>query len=311
MNKNKYLTFSALILLLILFISLAFGSINIFSESISTDTLVKILKIRAAHVTLVICIGGLLALSGTILQALLKNSLADPYILGTSSASALGAMLAISLDLDKEIFFLLPFVCAMLNVLVLLKFSLEKTIEQVILIGIAISAMLNSVIIFGLNILPPIKSKNLYFWLIGDISTTCLNIFPLIILILGTIISFILSRELNMLSMGENKAIGLGVDIKKLRFISLTLTALLTATAVSYAGSLGFIGLIVPHFLRILNINTYEYLIPLSVIVGAIFLLSADILSRTILAPMLIPTGAVTAIIGAPIFLYLLSRSNK
>lgn len=271
---------------------------------------IRIPRTAAAFVT-----GGLLALSGVIMQVLLRNPLADPYILGISGGAAVGALSAILLGLGGWWLSNAAFAGALLSVALVFgianKFG-RWSVTRLLLTGVVVSAGWGAII----NILLTTSSTNnvqsMLFWLMGDLSQSQVGLGHFFILFAGLVGGLFISRSLNVLIRGELVATGLGVNVDRLRIALYLAASLLTATAVTIAGSVGFVGLVIPHMLRLAGASDHRLLIPSSVLLGGSFLLVADSLARTIIAPQQLPVGVVTAIIGVPSFLIILrSTINK
>lgn len=271
-------------------------------------------EIRIPRTMAAFTVGGLLALSGVIMQVLLRNPLADPYILGISGGAAVGALSAILLGLGGWWLSNAAFAGALVSVL--LVFGVANrfgrwSVTRLLLTGVVISAGWGAVI----NILLTTSSTNnvqsMLFWLMGDLSQSSVGIWHGLLLLVGVCVGLLLSRSLNVLMRGELIAAGLGVNIGPLRILLYFSASLLTATAVTIAGSVGFVGLIVPHMLRLLGARDHRLLLPGSVLLGGSFLVVADSLARTVIAPQQLPVGVVTAIIGVPAFLIILRSTIR
>ncbi len=271
-------------------------------------------EIRIPRALAAFTTGGLLALAGVIMQVLLRNPLADPYILGISGGAAVGALSAILLGLGGWWMSNAAFAGALLSVVLVFgianKFG-RWSVTRLLLTGVVISAGWGAVI----NVLLTSSSSNnvqsMLFWLMGDLSQSRVGFGHLTVLLAGILGGLYLSRSLNVLVRGELVAASLGVNIKAMRLLLYLSASLLTATAVTIAGSVGFVGLIIPHMLRLLGARDHRLLLPCSVLLGGSFLVIADALARTIIAPQQLPVGVVTAIIGVPSFLVILRGSIK
>ncbi|MCH8176094.1 MAG: iron ABC transporter permease [Proteobacteria bacterium] len=271
-------------------------------------------EIRIPRALAAFTTGGLLALAGVIMQVLLRNPLADPYILGISGGAAVGALSAILLGLGGWWMSNAAFAGALLSVVLVFgianKFG-RWSVTRLLLTGVVISAGWGAVI----NVLLTSSSSNnvqsMLFWLMGDLSQSRVGFGHLTVLLAGILGGLYLSRSLNVLVRGELVAASLGVNIKAMRLLLYLSASLLTATAVTIAGSVGFVGLIIPHMLRLLGARDHRLLLPCSVLLGGSFLVIADALARTIIAPQQLPVGVVTAIIGVPSFLVILRSSIK
>lgn len=257
--------------------------------------------------------GAMLALSGLLMQALLRNPLADPYILGVSGGAAVGALLAISAGLGILLTQIAAFSGAFISIILVFALAHSHsnwTPSRLLLTGVILAFGWNALISFILTISPGEQLHGMLFWLMGDLGHTELAGWEYLFLLLLTILSFLLARPLNLISRGEMQAASLGVNTKQLRLILFFSASLLTAVAISLAGSIGFIGLMTPHILRLMIGSDHRILVPASILLGGSLLLLADTLGRTVLAPTQLPVGILTAILGVPTFLYLLYRKS-
>ena len=313
------LLFSALFVIAVItgLVSLASGSVSVpFREVI--DILVEqpqginsqiIMDLRLPRVTSGFVVGGMLALAGALMQILLRNPLAEPYILGISGGASVFALLAISMGLAGVWLTLGACFGALLTMFMVFVFSGSGSgwnPLKVLLTGVVIAAGWGAVISFLLAVSPAAKLHNMLFWLMGDLSFSQPGNRYFLVLILAIILAMNYSRALNLLAVGDLQAAALGVSVNRLRIFTYFLASVLTATAVIQAGSIGFIGLIIPHAVRLLIGNDNRLLLPVSVLAGGILLVFADLLARTLLAPRQLPVGVLTALIGVPVFLLLL-----
>lgn len=321
-SKN-YLLFTALLVLAIASIgfSLASGSVQLsiaelFGEVLQpSDSLTgQVLRdIRLPRTLAGFTTGGLLALAGVIMQVLLRNPLADPYILGISGGAAVGALSAILLGLGGWWLTNAAFAGALVSVF--LVFGIANrfgnwSVTRLLLTGVVISAGWGAVINILLTTSTTNNVQSMLFWLMGDLSQSSISIYHGLLLLAGIIGGVVVSRSLNVLIRGELVATGLGVDVMLLRLVLYFSASVLTATAVTIAGSVGFVGLVVPHMLRLLGARDHRILLPGSVLLGGSFLVVADSLARTVIAPQQLPVGVVTAIIGVPAFLIILRSTT-
>jgi iron complex transport system permease protein len=287
------------------------GSILSAETNLNSQVLhqIRIPRIQAAFVT-----GGLLALSGAIMQVLLRNPLADPYILGISGGAAVGALSAILLGASGFWLSNAAFAGALFSIFLVFgianKFG-DWSVTRLLLTGVVVSAGWGAVI----NILLTTSSTNnvqsMLFWLMGDLSQSRVNLAHYLLLIAGLAGGLLLSRSLNVFIRGELLAVSLGVNVQALRLLLFFSASVFTATAVTIAGSVGFVGLIVPHMLRLLGARDHRFLIPSCILLGGSFLVLADSLARTIVAPQQLPVGVVTAVIGVPAFILILRSTIR
>jgi iron complex transport system permease protein len=303
-------------------LSLAMGSVGIDIGAIlraltsaPADTNATIVReLRLPRALAAFAVGGLLAVAGALMQVLLRNPLADPYILGISGGAAVGALAALFAGL-VSLATPAAFAGALLSTL--LVFGLARTgvayaswtATRLLLTGVVVAAGWGALIALILTIAPDAQLKGMLFWLIGDLGAAPFATPALVtlVLVLGT--SFAFARDLNLLSRGEDIASTLGVSVPHVTLALYALAAFATAVAVTTAGSVGFVGLIVPHALRLCIGNDHRVLLPAATLGGGILLVLADTLARTVVAPVQLPVGVITALIGVPAFLYLLDRS--
>lgn len=316
MGKKKLIYFLIVVLFLLSLVGLLIGSVAIPLQYLFKSEIFW--QIRVPRVILSICVGMALGISGVVLQGVLRNPLADPYILGVSSGASIGAALAIGLGIKALIFggnFVTPiaflFSLGAVFLVYRISFIRNKTSpETLILAGVSVSSFASAIL--AIIIIVSGHLQSIYFWLLGSLSMASyadiFNLLPYILV--GGIISYFYSKELNALLLGEEMAYTLGVDVEKTRFIMIIVATLMTSAAVSVSGLIGFIGIIVPHFVRMLISSNYRVLVPASALCGAILVLAADILGRTVLSPVEIPIGVVMALIGGPFFLYVLRKRS-
>jgi iron complex transport system permease protein len=277
-------------------------------------------EIRFPRVILAAVVGAGLALVGVVIQALVRNSLADPYILGVSSGASVGATLVIIFGafsaFGQFALSTAAFGGALLSVLLVFILSQVHgriSTVRLLLAGIAVSMMLSAVTSYIVISAPREEGiRDAMFWMMGSVAGANWSQLPipLFSLILALIILRLLARPLNLMLMGEDTAATLGVDSQRLKKWLIVLTALLTGVLVSVSGAIGFIGLMVPHMVRLVIGSNHRYVLPLSALVGAIFLIWADLIARTIVAPQELPIGIITALCGGPFFIWLLRKSS-
>lgn len=262
--------------------------------------------------------GGLLALAGALMQILLRNPLADPYVLGISGGAAVGALLAMLLGVALWLINLAAFggaFAAMLIVFGLAHGDNSWTRTRLLLTGVIVAAGCGAVVALILSIAPESQLRGMLFWLMGDAGQISEPRPALAILALSLVLALPFARELNILARGDVLAQTLGISVTQIKRGIYFLAALATATAVTTAGSIGFIGLIVPHLTRLGLMklgwgNDQRLLLPAATLAGGSLLLLADTLARTVLAPQQLPVGVLTALIGVPVFLFLLGREK-
>ena len=327
-------------LILSVFLATALGAVNVSLPDIFRMSLNKIalfdfpatwravdetiiFQIRLPRVVGGALVGAALATAGVLFQGLLRNPLADPYIIGTSAGAALGATIAMILPLNLALlgFGLIPltaFIGALTSVILvynLARVGGRTPVISMLLTGFVVSALLVAIIAFMMSIGDRLglNLRSVFSFLMGHISVTNWNQLAVAapLVIGGIIAARFFAFHLNAFSLGEEGAAYLGIEVERDKILILSLGSLLTATAVSISGLVGFVGLVMPHAVRLSLGPDHRLLIPASALAGAIFLVITDLLARTILAPGEIPVGIITALIGAPFFLYLLRRSRR
>ncbi|MCL4386516.1 MAG: iron chelate uptake ABC transporter family permease subunit [Actinobacteria bacterium] len=290
------------------------------SSGISPQDIKVIFDIRLPRIFMAIIVGIALSGSGVIFQGIFRNPMADPYIIGVSAGAAFGATIGILftgnikiVNISATSFF--AFLGAVGTTFLIYNISRIKgkiSTLTLLLSGVALSSLLTSIISF-MMIFRTHDLAKVYFWIMGGLSNSSWNnfliIMPVIIIIL--ISSFFFMRDLNVMSLGDERANQLGVQTEKIKQILLILASIMAAAAVSVSGIIGFIGLITPHIMRMIVGPDHKILYPTAVISGGIVLLISDTLARIILTPMEIPVGIITSIIGVPFFIYLLIRSKR
>jgi iron complex transport system permease protein len=304
-----------------LFTGLLFGSVDIpFSEIAqallsSADSSVHqiVWQLRLPRVMAAFACGGLLALAGTLLQVLLRNPLADPYILGVSGGAAVGALLAMLMGWGILLVNLTSLAGALAVIALVFGLSFRTgdwNLYRLLLTGVVLSAGSTALITLILTLASASDIKGMLFWLMGDVSRAEESLPAWIILIVVMVISMLFSGSLNILGLGQMKAKTLGVAVLPLQLAIYFCASLATVAALMLAGAIGFIGLIIPHAVRLLGVHDFRWLLPLSVLLGGSFLTLADTLARTLWAPQQLPVGVLTALLGVPMLLILLSRKQ-
>ncbi len=315
------------ILVIIALISLSLGPAKISLRDVLTwvtgyrsvdQTAWMILfKIRLPRILLAGLVGFTLSIGGVVFQALLRNPLAEPFILGVSSGAAVGAIIGIVFGLGFNLGVpLLSFMGALLTILLVMGISsrhggLESS--TLLLTGVIVNAFFTAVIMFFITTTSDSRLHSILFWLYGDLSQSRyiqLSIsLPIILIVSGILYAF--SRHLNLIVGGEESARQMGVEVELVKWISFLGISLMTGMVISFSGIIGFVGLIVPHLMRMFLGPDHRLLIPASALGGAVFLIAADTLARIILSPSELPVGVITAFLGAPFFIYLLKRRGS
>lgn len=320
MQSRPYLIFIlSLLALFSLSIALFKGSTpfnlyQLYTGSANSTLHEIIFSIRLPRVLSAFVTGGLLALAGALMQILLRNPLADPYVLGVSGGAAIATLILLLCGISGIGLMSGAWagsICAIMLVFILAKRINGWNSQRVLLTGIALASGFSALISFILFISPDRELRGMLFWLIGDFSYSHLPLFESFILFMGILVSAFLAPQLNILMRGEREALALGVNTHRLQMILYFLSAILTATAVTLAGCIGFVGLIVPHLLRLLGLHNHRLLLPASVLLGGTLLTCADLLARTLISPQQLPAGIMMALLGIPVFLFLLLKNES
>jgi iron complex transport system permease protein len=301
--------------------ALAFGSFpldfaqvlhSVFAPSNSTADEV-IWKLRAPRALAAFACGGLLALAGTLLQVLLRNALADPYVLGVSGGASLGALLALSAGAGTLAMNVSAFAGAMAAIVIVFGLTFRAddwNVYRLLLTGVVLSAGLSAVISLVLVLAPEGQLKGMLFWLMGDLSQAESPAVAWGMLFGLSAFAVSAAVRLDLLALGELKARSLGVAVGPFKIAVFVVAALATVTAVVLGGAIGFVGLMAPHAIRLAGVANHRVLVPLSILLGGALLTIADTAARTAWAPQQLPVGIFTALLGVPAMLLLLARQR-
>ena len=329
LSRKKVLTISLIMcfaLLLVMAFSLLLGTADISLNQVwrllsgthpDDTTSLIILRIRLPRVLLAGLVGFALSLGGVVFQALLRNPLADPFILGVSSGSAFGAITGIILGFSFHLGIpVMSFGGALLTInLVMLIGTRKMGMESstILLTGVIINAFFTAIIMFFISISADSRLHTMLFWLYGDLSqshfTQSAIIAPVVLIAAFVLYGF--ARDLNLITSGEESAFQLGVEVEKTKRICFLLVSLVIGLVVSFSGLIGFVGLIVPHLGRMAFGSDHRLLIPVSCLGGAIFLVVSDTMARWVISPSELPVGVITAFVGAPFFITLLRKKGS
>jgi iron complex transport system permease protein len=285
------------------------------AANVSPEQQIIIAEIRLPRVIMAVIVGAALSVAGTAYQALLRNPLADSYILGVSTGAALGAIAATvfaeQLPIGRPIAAFTGATLTMTFVYFLGQTQRGASNERLILAGVITNSFLSSTVIFLMTVASGSRLQSVFSWLIGDLSGD-LRLLPIVatFIFVGIIIIFLNARSLNLLMAGEENAHALGVEVRRVQIMVYLAASLITGASVAMSGVIGFIGLIIPHAVRLVGGSDNRLVIPASALAGAVFLLLADTIARTVIAPRELHIGVITALVGAPAFVYLLRRSS-
>ena len=313
--KIKFLSL-VMLLLLVVFIAITKGSVNLSWSELFLDENRPILYLRLARIFLAILAGMGLAVCGVALQAILRNPLAEPYLLGTSSGAGLGAVLAIILGVSNLYLSLSAFCGAILTVVLVYHLARQGnkvSAHSLILSGVIVSVAISAIMVFLISMSGNEALHGEMWWIWGSLEVYDLRLLlaNAVIVIAGVLAIFVFSQDLNAISIGEEEATHLGIDTEAVKKILLVVTSLITASLVSICGIVGFVGLVIPHMTRLIVGPNHRMLLPSACISAAIFMVFCDLLSRVVFAPLEIPIGIITALIGTPVFIILLKTKQK
>ncbi|SHE36169.1 iron complex transport system permease protein [Thermoanaerobacter uzonensis DSM 18761] len=322
-KRAIYFGTAFLLLIFTMILSISAGAVkiplqeilNVFLGGGSETSRTIILNLRLPRVVESAVVGMGLSVVGAFFQGLLRNPMADPYVMGISSGAAFGATIAIILGLGIFGLSFMAFITSLMTVFFV--YTISKTGTRVsmttmLLAGIAISAFMSAIISL-MMLLKHDEFSRIVFWTMGGFSLINWNgvVFSTPVILIGSFVMYVFSRDVNAILTGEEVAEHLGVNTELVKKVILVTGSLVTATAVSVGGIIGFVGLVVPHISRLIVGPDNRILVPFSAISGAIFLTFADLSARVILKPMEIPIGIITAAFGGPFFLYLLIKSKQ
>lgn len=336
-RKFLFIVIFSLLVVLLFFVSLSIGTLKLSLQEVyqlffdhimgtlpdDPDTKYSdniVWNFRVPRALFAIVAGVALSVGGAVMQSVMKNPLADPYTTGVSSGAMLGAAVAMILGFSVAgtgsfavVFNALLFSMIPIGVIVLMAPFFRRSPATLILSGVAVSFLFNSLTSLLMVSTDSATLAVVYHWMVGTLSELNWDVLPLstVMTLIGLVILLPLASKLNIMALDDKDAKSLGVDVERLRVLCLVVLGGMTAVVVSYVGIIGFVGLVIPHIIRILMGSDNKYLIPASAVFGAFFLLGCDIISRAIDIGATIPVGVITSAIGAPIFLYLIIRQKR
>ncbi|MCT4688745.1 FecCD family ABC transporter permease [Vallitalea sp.] len=338
--RKSNIIISLLVLIAVVIIACGFGSVRIdfvdsskvllskipfINDLISLEGIkeshIKIIAdLRLPRIILALFTGGALAVVGCSFQGVFKNPMADPFVLGISSGAALGATIGLIFNFNKTIFgftgvSMFAFIGAMLTVLVVLRISAigkKLPTTTLLLAGISLNYLLSALMSL-MMLLNRDKLERVYLWTLGSFSTSSWKEVAIIApcVIICSIILMVFKEELNLMLLGDETARSLGIDVNRTKKIILGISSIMVAVVVSASGIIGFVGLIIPHIIRMINGPDHKKLIPLAMLIGAIFMIVCDTIARTIISPAELSVGIITSLFGVPFFLFLLYQNKK
>ncbi|MFH0912758.1 MAG: iron ABC transporter permease [Candidatus Omnitrophota bacterium] len=313
--RNKILLLF-IILISVILMGVFKGSVNIAFSELLLKINKPILYLRLFRILVGIIAGSGLAVSGIVLQAILKNPLAEPYLLGTSSGAGLGAVIAIITGISGIYLPLAAFIGAILSIILVYNLARQKNKippQSLILSGVIVSIAFSAIIIFLISLSGNEALHGITWWLWGSLQVYDFKLLFIVsaIVIIGISVIYMFSQDLNAISLGEEEAMHLGIDIESVKKALILIISLITASLVCICGIIGFVGLIIPHMMRLIVGPNHKILIPTTCLAAAIFMVACDIISRTLFPPLEIPIGVITAILGAPVFILLLKIKQR
>ena len=288
----------------------------IFSPGKAPDYIRTIIfNLRLPRIIMSLLIGMMLASSGAVVQTVSQNPLADPYIIGIAASATFGAVIAFVLNLPDFMYGVLAFITCLASTLLIFKMAKKGNkvnVATLLIVGIAVSSFLGAFTSFAMYLIGE-DSFKITMWMMGYLGNATWKrvIFILIPLVLSLIYFYSKRHELDALLSGDEEAHSLGVDVNRLKVRTLTVSALIVAFSVAFSGMIGFVGLIVPHTIRMIVGPSNTKMLPSTILVGGFFLLICDTFGRIVLAPVEIPIGVITAFFGAPFFLYLALKNKR
>lgn len=302
-------------------VSIPFGEVlGALAGGGDATTRTIVMNLRVPRIALAAEVGAGLAVSGAVFQALLRNPLAEPYVLGVSSGAAVGAVTAIVFGMTAASVLALPlaaFAGAIVAILLVLAMAGARgrglDTRVLLLAGVVIGAFFNAIILLIINFADVETFRAAMLWIMGSFAGASMRS-VVTLLVYGVPMMaalLVLARPINLLSVGEQSAYHLGVDVGKLKLFLYVATSLIVGVCVAGSGAIGFVGLVVPHALRLIGGTDHRWLLPACALAGAAFMVVADALARTVVAPAELPVGVVTAIIGVPVFLWLLGTREE
>lgn len=316
MHLKRKLIILFLLLGFVVILALIKGAVNIALGDLFFNDNQAIINLRSLRIIAAILVGSGLAVSGIALQAILRNPLAEPYLLGTSSGAGLAAVIAAIIGISRIYMPLAAFLGAVLSIIIVYSLSREKGViadKSLILSGVIISVAFSSVIVFLVTLFGNEAMHEMNWWLWGSLQVYDYKLLLLVSLpvILGICAIYLFAQDLNAISMGEEEAMHLGIDTQNIKKVLIVITALITASLICICGIIGFVGLIIPHMMRLVVGPNHKVLIPTTCLAASVFMVICDLFSRTLFAPVEIPIGVITAIIGTPVFIILLKKGKR
>ncbi|KPK97851.1 MAG: hypothetical protein AMJ95_06920 [Omnitrophica WOR_2 bacterium SM23_72] len=316
MKSRKILLLYLLLLGASATFGLCFGPVRISIPELFSAGNSAILHLRMIRVILGLVAGAGLAVAGVIFQGILRNALAEPYVLGVSSGAGLGAVLALFFNLSVKSLPIAAFtgaILAMIIVYQLAKINGQVSTQGLILSGVIVGAVFSSLLLFFVSISPNEAMHGITWWLLGSLEAWDIKLLIAVVILvaLGIGIAIYFGRDLNAISLGEEEARHLGVNVPLVKKILFVVASLITGSIVCVCGIIGFVGLIIPHAIRAVCGSDHRIVLPASALSAGAFLIFADTLGRTLMPPVEVPIGVITALIGGPIFIVLLRRKQK
>ncbi|MCX5701527.1 MAG: iron ABC transporter permease [Candidatus Omnitrophica bacterium] len=316
MNRKITVILIFLLFLAIVLIAISLGPVKLSLRELFFGQYSNILRLRITRVILGLVAGAGLAVAGVIFQGILRNPLAEPYVLGVSSGAGLGAALALFFNLSMELLPLTAFLGAVLTMFIvynLAKLNGKVSTQGLILSGVIVGAVFASLLLFFVSISTNEAMHGITWWLLGSLQVFDIKLLIAvsIMILTGICIAIYFARDLNAISLGEEEALHLGINVDAVKKILFIIASLISGSIVCVCGIIGFVGLIIPHAVRLICGSDHRLVLPVSAISGGAFLILADTISRTLMPPVEVPIGVITAFIGGTVFIFLLRKKQK
>lgn len=315
-SHKRVLSLCVVLICTVVLFGISFGSVKLTLSALFSPQNAPILHLRLTRVILALVAGAGLAVAGVIFQGILRNPLAEPYVLGVSSGAGLGAVVALSMNLALTYLPFISFAGAVLTMCIvyqMAKINGYVSTQGLLLSGVIVSAVFSSLLLFFVSVSSNEAMHGITWWLLGSLQVWDTHLLAVagIVICAGVLVALYFGRDLNAISLGDEEAHHLGIKVALVKKILFIIASLITASIVSVCGIIGFVGLIIPHAVRLWCGSDHRIVLPASALCAGSFLILADTLSRSVMPPLEIPIGVVTALMGGPLFVILLRKKQK
>ncbi len=316
MNNKRILILLFCLMVSVSLFALTRGPVNLSLAELFSDNNSQILHLRTTRIILALAAGAGLAVAGVIFQGILRNPLAEPYVLGISSGAGLGAVLALFFSFTVTSLPFTAFLGAIITMFIvyqLAKINGQVSTQGLLLSGVIVGAVFSSLLLFFVSISPNEAMHGITWWLLGSLQVWDITLLAttVILVLVGIIAAVYFGRDLNAISLGEEEATHLGINVSLVKRTLFIIASLITGSIVCVCGIIGFVGLIIPHAIRLICGSDHRVVLPASALSAGAFLVLADTISRTAMPPVEVPIGVITALIGGPVFIILLRKKQK